>query len=194
MIPSNTISWCSSMTQFSSSSGNCVACRTTLLLAMHDPSCVSTLRFLATGYCLQCLGRHLREMKVVLTLSQQTPLVGCMIAPLRWFYSPWRLAARTVHWSARLLWHTLDCQLPRWLQYEEGIFDCGVKYGKGLSDTVVNVSLQVTNDFFCCCHLDCSFGRRTQPSGWVLRANELSYAEDRWSFLLLFVMPSWQLL
>ena len=47
----------------SSSSGNCIACRTTLLL---DPSCVSTLRFLATGYCLQCLGRHLQEKKVVI--------------------------------------------------------------------------------------------------------------------------------
>jgi hypothetical protein len=117
MIPSNTISWCSSMTQFSSSSGNCVSCRTTLLLAMHDPSCVSTLRFLAIGYRLQCLGRHLREMKVVLTLSQQTPLVGCMIAPLRWFYSPWCLAARTVHWLASLLWHPLDCQL----RYREGV-------------------------------------------------------------------------
>ena len=114
MIPSNIISWCCSMT---SCSGNCVACRTTLLLAMHDPSRVSTLRFLATGYCLQCLGRHLREMKVVLTLSQQTPLVGCMIAPLRWFYSPWCLAARTVHWLASLLWHPLDCQL----RYREGV-------------------------------------------------------------------------
>ena len=86
-----------------------------------------------------------------------------------------------MHWLARLLWHTLDCQLPRWLQYEEGIFDCGVKYGKGLSDTVVNVSLQVTNDFFAVVILTVALevGRRTQPSGWVLRANELSYAEDR---------------
>ena len=117
MIPSNAISWCCSMTQFSSSSGNCVACRTTLLLAMHDPSWVSTLRLLATEYCLQCLGRHLREMKVILTLSQQTPLLGCMIALLRWCYPPWCLAARSVHRSARLLRHTLDCQL----QYGEGV-------------------------------------------------------------------------
>ena len=148
MIPSNTISWCSSMTQFSSSSGNCVACRTTLLLAMHDPSWVSTLRLLATEYCLQCLGRHLREMKVILTLSQQTPLLGCMIALLRLYYPLWCLAARAVHWSARLLRHTLDCWLPHRLQYGKGIFDCGVKYGKGLSNTVANVSLPATNYFF----------------------------------------------
>ncbi len=162
MIPLNTISWCCSMTQFSSSSGNCVACRTTLLLAMHDLSCVSTMRFLAIGYRLQCLGRHLREMKVVLTLSQQTLLVGCMIAPLRWFYSPWCLAARTVHWSARLLWHTLDCQLPRRLQYEEGIFDCGVKYGKRIERRSRQCCLSGNQWFSPCCHIDCSFGRRTQ--------------------------------
>ena len=52
------------MTLFLSSSGNRIACRTTISLAVHDPASVVTLRLFATGQGLQCLGRHLREIKV----------------------------------------------------------------------------------------------------------------------------------
>ncbi len=34
------------------------------MLAVHDPANVLTLRLFVTGQGLQCLGRHLREMKV----------------------------------------------------------------------------------------------------------------------------------
>jgi hypothetical protein len=37
---------------------------TGLLLAVHDPASGLTLRLFVTGQGLQCLGRHLREMKV----------------------------------------------------------------------------------------------------------------------------------
>ncbi len=52
------------MTLFLSSSDNRIAQRTTILLAVHDPASVLTLRLFVTGQGLQCLGRHLREMKV----------------------------------------------------------------------------------------------------------------------------------
>ena len=52
------------MTLFLSSSGNRIARRTTISLAVHDPASVVTLRLFATGQGLQCRGRHLREIKV----------------------------------------------------------------------------------------------------------------------------------
>jgi hypothetical protein len=52
------------MTLFLSSSGNRIACRFTISLAVHDPASVVTLRLFATGQGLQCRGRHLREIKV----------------------------------------------------------------------------------------------------------------------------------
>ena len=52
------------MTLFLSSSGNRIARRTTISLAVHDPVSVVTLRLFATGQGLQCRGRHLREIKV----------------------------------------------------------------------------------------------------------------------------------
>jgi hypothetical protein len=52
------------MTLFLSSSGNQIARRTTILLAVHDPASVVTLRLFATGQGLPCRGRHLREIKV----------------------------------------------------------------------------------------------------------------------------------
>ena len=52
------------MTLFLSSSGNRIARRTTISLAVHDPASVLTLLIFATGQGLQCLGRHLWDMKV----------------------------------------------------------------------------------------------------------------------------------
>ena len=52
------------MTLFLSSSGNRIAQRTTVSLAVHDPASVLTLRCLAAGRGLQCRGKHLRAMKV----------------------------------------------------------------------------------------------------------------------------------
>ena len=52
------------MTLFLLSSGNGIARRTTISLAVHDPASVLTLRLFVTGQVLQCLGRHLREIKV----------------------------------------------------------------------------------------------------------------------------------
>ena len=52
------------MTLFLSSSGNRIVQRTTISLAVHDPASVLTLRLFVTGQVLQCLGRHLREIKV----------------------------------------------------------------------------------------------------------------------------------
>jgi hypothetical protein len=36
-----------------------------MLLAMHDPASVLTLQLFAMGQGLQCLGRHLRDIKVM---------------------------------------------------------------------------------------------------------------------------------
>ena len=47
-----------------SSSDNRIVQRTTILLAVHDLASVLTLRLFVTGQGLQCLGRHLQEMKV----------------------------------------------------------------------------------------------------------------------------------
>jgi hypothetical protein len=52
------------MTLFLLSSDNRIARRTTMSLAVHDPASVLTLRLFATGQGLQCLGRHLRDIKV----------------------------------------------------------------------------------------------------------------------------------
>jgi hypothetical protein len=54
---------------FLSSSGNRIAQRTTISLAVHDPASVLTLRLFATGQGLQCLGRHLRDIKVTVDLG-----------------------------------------------------------------------------------------------------------------------------
>ena len=52
------------MTLFLSSSGNRIARRTTISLAVHDPASVLTLQLLVTGQGLQYLGRHLQDIKV----------------------------------------------------------------------------------------------------------------------------------
>ena len=52
------------MTLFLSSSGKRIARRTTISLATHEPASVLTLRLFVMGQGLQCLGRHLWEMKV----------------------------------------------------------------------------------------------------------------------------------
>jgi hypothetical protein len=58
---------------FLSSSNNCIAQRTTISFAMHDPASVVTLRLFDTGQGLQCLGRHLRDIKVTVDLGRRVP-------------------------------------------------------------------------------------------------------------------------
>ncbi len=65
MSPMNTSALCRSMTWFLSSSGNRIAQRTTMSFVVHDLVSVITLQLFATGQGLQCLGRHLRDIKVM---------------------------------------------------------------------------------------------------------------------------------
>jgi hypothetical protein len=58
---------------FLSSSGNHIAQRTTVLLAVHDPASAVTLRIFATGQGLRCLGRHLQDVQVTVDLGRKVP-------------------------------------------------------------------------------------------------------------------------
>ena len=54
---------------FLSSSGNCIARRTTIWLSMHNPASMLTLSVLVTGYGLQWTGRVLQGMNMAVDLE-----------------------------------------------------------------------------------------------------------------------------
>ncbi len=62
--PSKTYAFCSSTTQFLSKSGSLIFLMTTVSFADYVPASVWIWRSLVIAHGLQCLGRHLRLIKV----------------------------------------------------------------------------------------------------------------------------------